>query len=127
MNWGAVAAILLGLGVLLGAFGAHGLRDRLDAYSMAVYERAVFYHFIHALGLLIVSLLPRVDWLTQSAASWICWLLLFGIVIFCGSLYALAVSGSKIPGAITPIGGLSFIAAWFLLGFILLRNIQARH
>ncbi len=55
MNWSVIGAILLALGVALGAFGAHGLRGRLDAYSMSVYEKAVFYHFIHALGLLIVS------------------------------------------------------------------------
>src|SRR5689334_16236434 len=56
MNWAAIAAVLLALAVTLGAFGAHGLRARLDAYSMDVYQKAVFYHFIHALGLLVVSL-----------------------------------------------------------------------
>jgi uncharacterized membrane protein YgdD (TMEM256/DUF423 family) len=59
MNWSAIASASLALAVMLGAFGAHGLRDRLDAYSMGVYEKAVFYHFVHALGLLIVSILPR--------------------------------------------------------------------
>ncbi len=60
MNWTATAAILLAMAVMIGAFGAHGLRGRLDDYSMTVYERAVFYQFIHALGILIVSLLPRI-------------------------------------------------------------------
>jgi uncharacterized membrane protein YgdD (TMEM256/DUF423 family) len=123
MNWSAVAAVLLGLAVMLGAFGAHGLRSRLDAYSMDVYERAVFYHFVHAVGLLIVSLLPRIGVLSESRAAWVCWLLTAGIVIFSGSLYALAVSGVKALGAITPIGGLSFIAAWLLLAFGLWRKI----
>ena len=59
MNWSATGSILLALAVVLGAFGAHGLRGRLDAYSMGVYEKAVFYHFVHALGLLIVSVLPK--------------------------------------------------------------------
>jgi uncharacterized membrane protein YgdD (TMEM256/DUF423 family) len=59
MNWTATGAIGLALAVILGAFGAHGLRNRLDAYSMGVYERAVFYHFIHAMGLLVVSILLR--------------------------------------------------------------------
>ena len=58
MNWTATGAIGLALAVILGAFGAHGLRARLDAYSMSVYERAVFYHFIHAMGLLVVSYCP---------------------------------------------------------------------
>src|SRR6185437_14381203 len=57
MNWSAAAAVLLGLAVGLGAFGAHGLKGRLDDYSMGVYEKAVLYHFFHALGLLIVSIL----------------------------------------------------------------------
>src|SRR5262249_46502313 len=59
MTWSAIAALLLALAVMLGAFGAHGLKDRLDAYSMDVYQKAVFYHFIHALGLLVVTLSPR--------------------------------------------------------------------
>jgi uncharacterized membrane protein YgdD (TMEM256/DUF423 family) len=122
MNWSATGAIMLALAVVLGAFGAHGLRNRLDAYSMSVYEKAVFYHFIHALGLLIVSMLSRMGALTGSAGAWVCALLLAGIVIFSGSLYALAVSGIRMLGAITPLGGLSFIAAWLLLGWALLRN-----
>jgi uncharacterized membrane protein YgdD (TMEM256/DUF423 family) len=123
MNWSAVAAVFLGLAVMLGAFGAHGLRSRLDAYSMDVYEKAVFYHFIHAVGLLIVSLLPRIGVLSESRAAWVCWLLIAGILLFSGSLYALAVSGVKALGAITPIGGLSFIAAWLLLAFRLLDKL----
>jgi len=61
MNWSATGAILLALAVILGAFGAHGLRGRLDAYLMSVYEKAVFYHFVHALGVLIVSILPKTE------------------------------------------------------------------
>ncbi|MCC6859052.1 MAG: DUF423 domain-containing protein [Bryobacterales bacterium] len=121
MNWSALSAILLGLAVMLGAFGAHGLRGRLDAYSMGIYEKAVFYHFIHAVGMLIVSHLPRAGALSPSWAGWVCGLLLAGILIFSGSLYALAMSGIRILGAITPLGGLSFIAAWFLLAYALVR------
>ena len=124
MNWAAAAAILLGLAVILGAFGAHGLRDRLDAYSMSVYERAVFYHFIHALGVLIVSLLPKTGALSPSHASWVCALLFAGILIFSGSLYVLAISGVRALGAITPFGGLSFIAGWFLLAYFLFRGAR---
>jgi uncharacterized membrane protein YgdD (TMEM256/DUF423 family) len=126
MYWTATAALLLGLAVVFGAFGAHALRTRLDDYSMGVYERAVFYHFVHALGLLVVSIMPRLGWLTESMASWVCLLLLAGIVIFSGSLYALAISGVRALGAVTPIGGLCFIAAWFLLAVLLLRAVQLR-
>ncbi len=121
MNWSAAGAIALALGVMLGAFGAHGLRSRLDAYLMSVYEKAVFYHFIHALGILIVSLLPKAGVLGESAAAWVCGLLLAGILIFSGSLYALAITGYRGLGAITPIGGLSFIAGWILLAWSLVR------
>jgi uncharacterized membrane protein YgdD (TMEM256/DUF423 family) len=122
MTWSSLGAILLALAVMLGAFGAHGLRDRLDAYSMDVYQKAVFYHFIHALGLLIVSILPKTGTFSEFATTWVCALLLAGIVIFSGSLYLLAVTGTRALGAITPIGGVSFIAAWLLLAWFLLRR-----
>jgi uncharacterized membrane protein YgdD (TMEM256/DUF423 family) len=124
MNWTATGAIGLALAVILGAFGAHGLRTRLDAYSMSVYERAVFYHFIHALGLLVVSILPRLGIVSLTAGSWVCALLLTGVVIFSGSLYLLAVTGIRGLGAITPIGGLSFTAAWVLLAIALLQQAK---
>jgi uncharacterized membrane protein YgdD (TMEM256/DUF423 family) len=126
MHWAAIAAVLLGLAGIFGAFGAHALRARLDAYAMGVYERAVFYHFVHALGLLFVSMTPRLEWLTPSTAAWVCWLLLAGIVIFSGSLYALAISGIRGFGAITPVGGLCFIVAWFLLAALLSRAASLR-
>ena len=126
MNWTATGAIGLALAVILGAFGAHGLRSRLDAYSMSVYERAVFYHFIHAIGLLVVSILPRLNAVSLAAGSWVCALLLAGVVIFSGSLYLLALTGNRSLGAITPIGGLAFIAAWVLLAIALLRHAKAQ-
>jgi len=112
----------MALAVMLGAFGAHGLKDRLDAYSMSVYEKAVFYHFIHELGLLVVSFLPKTGTFSESATTWVCGLLLVGILIFSGSLYLLAVTGTRALGAITPIGGVSFIAAWLMLAWFLLRR-----
>ncbi len=122
MNWSAIGAIALGLAVISGAFGAHGLRGKLDEYSMGVYEKAVFYHFIHALGLLIVPIFVRTGSLNDAAASRVCWLLTSGILIFSGSLYVLAITGIRTLGAITPFGGLAFIAAWLLLAWELLRK-----
>jgi uncharacterized membrane protein YgdD (TMEM256/DUF423 family) len=110
MNWTATAAIALFLAVAIGAFGAHVLQGRLDAYSMNVYERAVFYHFVHALGILAVSLMPP-----AAGRNWVCRLLLAGIVLFSGSLYALALTGNRMLGAITPFGGLCFLAGWLTL------------
>src|SRR6185436_4087574 len=106
MNWSLTGALLMALAVILGAFGTHGLRERLDAYSMGVYEKAVFYHFIHALGLLMVSFLIKTGTFSEYATSWVCGLLLAGIVIFSGSLYMLAITGNRSLGAITPIGGI---------------------
>src|SRR5262245_11349255 len=99
MNWPATGAILLALAVILGAFGSHVLRARLDTYSMSVYERAVFYHFIHALGMLAVAILPKTGTFPDSSAATICALLLAGIIIFSGSLYLLAVTGNRLLGA----------------------------
>lgn len=121
MAWTAVGASALALAVMLGAFGAHALRARLDAYAMGVWEKAVFYHFIHALGLLIVPLMSKLGTIGETSATWVCVLLLAGIAIFSGSLYALAATGVRTLGAITPIGGLSFIAAWVLLAAAVLR------
>jgi uncharacterized membrane protein YgdD (TMEM256/DUF423 family) len=111
MNWSAVGAGLLALAVVFGAFGAHALSARFDAYRMGIWEKAVFYHFVHALGLLVAPLL------TGTASPRACWLLVTGILLFSGSLYLLAFTGVKILGAVTPIGGLAFIAGWVLLAY----------
>jgi uncharacterized membrane protein YgdD (TMEM256/DUF423 family) len=122
MNWSATAATALALVVIFGAFGAHGLRDKLDAYSTSVYEKAVLYHFFHALGLLFVSLMPKLGYLSTRQAGWVCALLLAGVVLFSGSLYVLAVTRIQMLGIITPFGGLAFIAGWLALAWMLLRN-----
>ena len=115
MNWSGVGAIALALAVMAGAFGAHALRGRLDAYSLDVYEKAVFYHFIHAIGLLVVPTLTR-------HPDRVCWLLMGGVVVFSGTLYVLSITGQRWLGAITPIGGLAFIAGWLLLAWDLFRG-----
>lgn len=122
MNWSATGATALALAVIIGAFGAHGLRDRLDAYSASVYEKAVMYHFFHALGILIVSIMPKAGFVSENQAAWVCGLLTAGIVLFSGSLYILAVTRIPMLGAITPFGGVSFIAGWVMLAWVLLRN-----
>jgi uncharacterized membrane protein YgdD (TMEM256/DUF423 family) len=121
MNWSVVGAILLALAVMIGAFGAHALEGRLDDYSKRVYETGVMYQFFHALGLLTVSLLPRIGALSAPRAAWICGLLLAGVMLFSGSLYAIALSGVRTFGAVTPLGGISFIGAWLLLAYWLVR------
>jgi len=115
---------MLALAVAIGAFGAHGLQGRLDAYSMGVYEKAVFYHFIHALGMLAVPLLVHAGLISSGAGKWTEWLFLAGIVLFSGSLYLLAITGVRTLGAVTPFGGASFIAAWVTLAVcaLLSRN-----
>src|ERR1043166_1301617 len=107
---GTVAAFLA---VALGAFGAHGLRGRLSPEMLAVFETAVRYQMYHALAIFGVGLLlaPMGGWLIRTAG----WLFAVGIVLFSGSLYALALTGVSSLGAITPIGGLAFLAGWACL------------
>ena len=121
MNWTAIGAVFMALAVMLGAFGAHGLKDRLTEYQMSVYEKAVFYHFVHALGILIVALLARAGAIGLPGANRVGWLLSIGILIFSGSLYALAISGVRVLVAITPLGGIAFIAAWVVLAYEAIR------
>jgi uncharacterized membrane protein YgdD (TMEM256/DUF423 family) len=115
---GAAAALA---GVLLGAFGAHALKARLGADALALWRTAVEYHFYHALGLLAVGLvaahLPGSVLLRWSGA-----LMLAGIVLFSGSLYLLALGFARALGAVTPVGGVAFIAGWLLLAVAVLRS-----
>jgi uncharacterized membrane protein YgdD (TMEM256/DUF423 family) len=89
---------------------------------MGVWEKAVFYHFVHAFGLVIVPVLTRLQLIGTTAADRVCWLLVAGVLIFSGSLYVLAISGIRALGAITPFGGTAFIAAWLLLAWELIRS-----
>ncbi len=106
-------AVLAFLAVGFGAFGAHGLRDRLSTESMAIYQTGVQYHFGHALAVLLVAALaPHL-----RLSAWIGRLFVAGVVIFSGSLYLLAITGMKWLGAITPIGGVCFLFGWGLLAW----------
>ena len=101
-----IAAVLCFLAVVLGAFGAHGLRSTLEARGMLdAWNKAMFYHFIHAVALLVLALYGS---LNRGA----CWLLVVGILLFSGSLYLLAVTNLRWLGAVTPFGGLCFLAGW---------------
>jgi uncharacterized membrane protein YgdD (TMEM256/DUF423 family) len=111
------AAMVLAGAVALGAFGAHALRGRLDPDALAAYQTAVQYHFWHALGLLGVGLL-MLHWPTSGRLGWVAGLLIAGLLLFCGSLYVLALTGATWLGMLTPIGGLAFIAAWLVLASI---------
>ena len=106
-----LAAALLFIAVATGAFGAHALKARLEPDAMAVYQTAVQYHVWHGLGLLAVGLLllHRPDSVPLAIAGW---LFIAGIALFSGSLYALALTGNRGLGAVTPIGGVAFLGAW---------------
>jgi uncharacterized membrane protein YgdD (TMEM256/DUF423 family) len=107
----SLAGVLAALAMLLGAFGAHGLKAKLTPEMMAVYQTAVQYHMWHALGLAMVGL-ASLHWPDLGLLRWSGWLMVLGIVLFSGSLYVLALTEVKVLGAITPFGGLAFIAAW---------------
>jgi uncharacterized membrane protein YgdD (TMEM256/DUF423 family) len=101
-------------GVALGAFGAHALKSRLSADMLAVWQTAVQYHFWHALALVAIGVLA-LHLPASTALKWAGGLMVAGLVLFSGSLYVLALSGTRWLGAVTPFGGVAWIGAWFLL------------
>jgi uncharacterized membrane protein YgdD (TMEM256/DUF423 family) len=108
------------LAVALGAFGAHALRGTISDAMLEVYKTGVQYQMAHALGLILIALLSeRMADVRLARLSGV--LLTVGIVLFSGSLYALALTGTRIFGAITPLGGLCFLAGWALLVVAALR------
>jgi uncharacterized membrane protein YgdD (TMEM256/DUF423 family) len=116
-----IAALMLFLAVGTGAFGAHALKSRLAAELMDVYQTAVQYHFWHALGLLAVGVLlgQRPE---SVALAWSAWLLIGGLVLFSGSLYALALTGVRAFGAVTPVGGVALLGGWAMLAWAAWRG-----
>jgi uncharacterized membrane protein YgdD (TMEM256/DUF423 family) len=115
--FGSVAGFVA---VAFGAFGAHALRNKLSADMLAVFETGVRYQMFHALALLITAIaVARFDgWVARAAG----WCFLAGIVLFSGSLYALALTGVRSFGAITPLGGVAFLAGWGLLVYLALAS-----
>ena len=108
----------MALGVLLGAFGAHALKNILSPEMLAVYKTGVEYQFYHALGLLLIGLIGF--HIKSKYLSWAGLFITIGIILFSGSLYVLTLSAIKAIGAITPVGGLSFVAGWasLLIGIL---------
>ncbi len=113
--WFSSGCLMAGLGVAAGAFGAHALKERLPDDLLAVFETAVRYQIYHALGLLAVAF--AVNRWPSGSFQLAGWLLLVGIVLFSGSLYALCLTRIRILGVITPFGGICFLIAWALLAW----------
>jgi uncharacterized membrane protein YgdD (TMEM256/DUF423 family) len=116
----SLGALLAGIAVAAGAFGAHALRARLEPDMLAVFETGARYHMYHALALVAVAWAVA-RW-PESQAAVAGWLFVAGIVVFSGSLYALALSGVRALGAITPLGGLCFLAGWGMLAWTVWRR-----
>ena len=116
---GPAACLVAALAVAAGAFGAHALKGRLDADALALWKTAVDYQFWHALGLLALAMMrgPRSALATVAAS-----LLLAGIALFSGSLYALALGAPRLVGVLTPFGGVALIAGWLCLAIALWRK-----
>ena len=118
-TWFVIGALFAGIGVVLGAFGAHGLRDKLSVEMLVVFETGVRYQLLHAITLLMVS------WASSRwpvpGVNWAGWLFVAGILIFSGSLYVLAISGIRWLGAVTPLGGLCLILGWGILAVSVFR------
>ncbi len=116
----AAGAINMFIAVAAGAFGAHALKQSLSAEMLSIWHTAANYQMMHALGLIAIGLLmPRFDQVLLKRAGLS---MLIGILIFSGSLYALALSGIRILGAITPLGGVAFLLAWAMLAWVAIRH-----
>ncbi|HBT71049.1 MAG TPA: DUF423 domain-containing protein [Lysinibacillus sp.] len=113
------------LAVAFGAFGAHALKEILDEYSRGIWETAVQYQMFHATGLLVIGLLMSSKLLGEVKQLNVAGIFFnLGIVFFSGSLYVLAISGIKVLGAITPIGGVLFLAGWLLIILSALKHAR---
>lgn len=116
MTWLKIAALNLAVGVTLGAFGAHGLKDMAGAYEIGIWQTATLYLFVHALGLLALGVL---DVFGRHRVHLSAGLLQAGVLIFSGTLYAIALGAPKWLGMVTPIGGVLMILGWLCLVFAL--------
>ena len=110
----SLASLSMAIGVACGAFGAHGLRGSVPDSDLLIWEKAVFYQLIHSLAVLI-TVGAAGTYLSETTARRVAVLLLVGVAIFSGTLYALVLTNTRWLGAITPLGGTSFICAWLML------------
>lgn len=109
------------LAVMLGAFGAHGLKARVDESMLAIWSTASDYHFYHALAMLLCGLLAKAFGTSGMVTAG--WVLFAGTLVFSGSLYVLVLSGQKWLGAITPLGGTALIIGWLMLAWSLFKAV----
>jgi uncharacterized membrane protein YgdD (TMEM256/DUF423 family) len=112
--WIALGAVNAAIAIAAGAFAAHGLRDRLDARALEVFETGARYHMYHAFAIVVAGLLAAGSMRGSQVAGW---LFQIGIVLFSGSLYAIALTGVKGLGSVTPLGGVAFIVGWLWLAW----------
>ena len=120
----AVGCLSAALAVAAGAFGAHMLKSHLEAPMLAVFETAARYQMYHALGMIAAGLAGRIFDRPQAAQAG--WCFAAGVLVFCGSLYGVSLLGIRWLGAVTPVGGLAFIAGWILLGWSIWRQSETR-
>jgi len=125
VNWrlhAAMGAIYAGLAVALGAFGAHVLEERIAADAMSTWETAARYHMYHALGLILTALVAGRPETDGRLSAWALRLMHAGIWLFAGSLYILVLTGAGWLGAVTPLGGVCWVAGWGFAAASLLRS-----
>lgn len=118
----AVGCLLAGIGVAAGAFGAHMLKTMLEPPMLAAYDTGTRYQMYHAFGMILAGMAARL--FSDPRIVTAGWIFAAGMVMFCGSLYGIALAGLKWMGPITPLGGLTFIIGWCLFGWRLWRGVS---
>lgn len=112
----SLGAFIVAFGIVLGAFGAHALKDTLTPYQLEIFKTGTLYHLLHGMAVTVIAILALNQVVSARVAARSAGLFIFGIVAFSGSLYLLAMGGPSWLGPITPLGGTAFIAGWILLG-----------
>ena len=121
--WVGIGGLLGGLSIMLGAFGAHSLKNQLPPEKFAAFQTATYYMSVHAMALLLVGVLSlHLGETYESRLKKVQFFFINGILMFCGSIYVLTFGGPKLFGPITPLGGLSFMIGWFNIAWIFLKK-----